>query len=1750
MSNLQQGAPLSEQDQLAADIAAAQPQNKIAEFKQLYPAYKDVPDLELADALHQKFYSDVPRDAYLSEVGLADAGGAMSTGMARDAYQKRFLADNPQANQAALDAVLAQYDKQAADRTKAAASAPTPEAAAAAKAAALKKMSPEQLVTSDFNDRLDARLKGDTPGSILPGYTPDTADYSYHQPTMFDKTAGNFMGGMIGTLLGAGSAAGHLVGADMADWDAAREQVAAEQKKRLGGDTFTGKVASLVGGVVPAMAAPEGALEQAISNAGLFAIPAFQDKMKEKLAAGESRAAAMVHAAEAFGINMVAPTVMQKGFGAVLGKAAEGAPGLGQAALQLGQAAGEGVGFSALNSSLDKATDAAFGYKNDRPWLDPEDMAVQAVGFGGMRGAHMAVQLGGAALGKSDAQRQQELLDAIGKASTVDEAIAAASAAVNAPAGGFAADQLQRLRPLESGPMTWNEATGQATPGQVQVGEKYVRTTNPDGTTGFSLVPADPLPPEGGAPAQLGTEYTRVTKADGSTGFVPVESLPGDTGGTPARIGAEYGRMQNPDGSTGMGLASANDATVWRRANDPTIPTLTDSLGKPDYPTLTDELPGQKPIPTLTDQLAPADGIPVLRDELPGQVPIPTLTDVFSSRGKDGEEWHHFPDSTGTLGIPRADMPQIRAEHRGALVNFLKARGIPHEQIELPAASLKPTQAEFSLDKVNKAHDYQDGERSILTSSDGHVLDGHHQWLASLEKDAPVKAIRLDAPIRKLLDTVREFPSVETSGGPGRSWHASEFAPRIKQTLDQLHAAGLGEHARMMEGGIESDIKHHQLTEEKVAFREDNARQTIAKKARAEGNITVPKIEPMTADRMHEVADAAPALPRQILEAAAKKWNPLADQLAKMGFKYEEVHGDAPIEAQRLKRQLQDIAQSLLGLAPRRYMDAKGHKNADPKKLKQAEDFASQQLGIKTRRYPGVDTSNPITLGRGIVDAEERRATGQRQAQLMRDRLKEANPFLHLIADHGVSAKDRADLGLEKSQNPPVPGFGPVIRKNGKRLDELALHARDAGFLTNHDIEATNDTGGTRKVADMIQRALASKEVIKTPSMMEADLPSHDQQLQEEAARLGIDAAGKTADQLYDEVAAAHSLEDARREATGAETVSEQHLIEDYADHFPAEELADARLNDDDIPFDLDDPRLSTTNHFMDEVHDETTGLQDPGSAREDRGQAAADPAQAAPEGAGRAETQGEGAGELLSSYSRDDVLKRESEAEANARAIEDERRRLEAARKKAQDEKDIRSRQDASADNFQLGQDAHDSLAGQGDIFSAPSASKEPEPASEPPKSASKAPEPATEPPKSATKAPEARTDPNPIADQLRREDPHVFSQGRVHSYDPENARPLLLIACAEGKLEGTHPAGELYQGGLFDMLRKWMPTKNPPDVYIISAKHGLVHATDLIENYEQRMTEDRARELMLKPVDSREFRTKDFSQVYVAGGKLYRDVGQVYAERLKNMGVLAPDAKVLGAVDGDGVGKIRGHLGDYLRHLDETAPANAAEIAARNDEHYQRVKQADAEARAYVDPEAGKRADYLALRDGGSVAVGDTIVRVTKDATGWAFHAEGADGKAERFQVKPASKENTAKAAADYVHQLRNPPEQVPDLGGMFDKILAEEMQAKPAEDLGDMFDAILADELQKTDQAKALQDVEHRKGDKAPPAPRKPKAEPLAEGIPLSFLKRINVDHSAYDHQAGRWETQNMPADKALRSVRDDISNLEAMLKCMKG
>ena len=45
----------------------------LAEFRAQYPQYDEVPDVKLADSLHQKFYANMPKMDFYKTIGLGPA---------------------------------------------------------------------------------------------------------------------------------------------------------------------------------------------------------------------------------------------------------------------------------------------------------------------------------------------------------------------------------------------------------------------------------------------------------------------------------------------------------------------------------------------------------------------------------------------------------------------------------------------------------------------------------------------------------------------------------------------------------------------------------------------------------------------------------------------------------------------------------------------------------------------------------------------------------------------------------------------------------------------------------------------------------------------------------------------------------------------------------------------------------------------------------------------------------------------------------------------------------------------------------------------------------------------------------------------------------------------------------------------------------------------------------------------------------------------------------------------------------------------------------------------------------------------------------------------------------------------------------------------------------------------------------------------------------------------------------------------
>lgn len=169
---------------------------------------------------------------------------------------------------------------------------------------------------------------------------------------------------------------------------------------------------------------------------------------------------------------------------------------------------------------------------------------------------------------------------------------------------------------------------------------------------------------------------------------------------------------------------------------------------------------------------------------------LPNKAETIAGEKID-DEWTTFSPQSQTVGVPRAEMPQVPSEKREELTEFLSERGIESKEEAVLPGALKPTQAEFSPAKVEQARAHEGDDRKLIVSADNHIVDGHHQWVRDLTDapDKPVEVVKLQAPIAELIPAVKEFPGAKaaegatTNSAPISSLLVADFAPaRIAKT--------------------------------------------------------------------------------------------------------------------------------------------------------------------------------------------------------------------------------------------------------------------------------------------------------------------------------------------------------------------------------------------------------------------------------------------------------------------------------------------------------------------------------------------------------------------------------------------------------------------------------------------------------------------------------------------------------------------------------------------------------------------------------------------------------------------------------------------------------------------------------------------------------------------------------------------------------------------------------------------------------
>lgn len=105
------------------------------------------------------------------------------------------------------------------------------------------------------------------------------------------------------------------------------------------------------------------------------------------------------------------------------------------------------------------------------------------------------------------------------------------------------------------------------------------------------------------------------------------------------------------------------------------------------------------------------------------------------------------------------------------------------------------------------------------------------------------------------------------------------------------------------------------------------------------------------------------------------------------------------------------------------------------------------------------------------------------------------------------------------------------------------------------------------------------------------------------------------------------------------------------------------------------------------------------------------------------------------------------------------------------------------------------------------------------------------------------------------------------------------LVIACCAPKLEYSAPALELYQNRAFNLVRKTEDIGERFQILILSAKHGLIPAHNVIAPYDQLMTDERMNELVQRKCAPLWLRDAP-GEIYVYGGLRYRFVVRTWCK------------------------------------------------------------------------------------------------------------------------------------------------------------------------------------------------------------------------------------------------------------------------------
>ena len=104
--------------------------------------------------------------------------------------------------------------------------------------------------------------------------------------------------------------------------------------------------------------------------------------------------------------------------------------------------------------------------------------------------------------------------------------------------------------------------------------------------------------------------------------------------------------------------------------------------------------------------------------------------------------------------LDRSVMPQV--ENPDDFRNYLKNNKIMSKKRLVDGSDLRSSQLNFDNEKI-EAMMTNPTNKMMVVSNDGHVMDGHHRWIANQQMGRKCLVLQAELPILELIKTANDY---------------------------------------------------------------------------------------------------------------------------------------------------------------------------------------------------------------------------------------------------------------------------------------------------------------------------------------------------------------------------------------------------------------------------------------------------------------------------------------------------------------------------------------------------------------------------------------------------------------------------------------------------------------------------------------------------------------------------------------------------------------------------------------------------------------------------------------------------------------------------------------------------------------------------------------------------------------------------------------------------------------------------------